>query len=50
MKMNEMNLEELVQVNGGNFLDDIVDGVKKVKDAIEERIKRLPQLTIGKMS
>ncbi len=47
MKMNEMemNLEEMEMVNGGNILDDIVDGLKKVKDAIEEQIKNLPRLT-----
>ncbi len=46
----EMNLEELEMVNGGNFLDDIVDGVKKIKDEIEEQIKRLPRLAIGKLA
>ncbi len=43
-EMKEMNLEELEKINGGNFLDDIVDGVKKVKDAIEEQIKKIPKL------
>ncbi len=40
----EMNLEELEMVNGGNILDDIVDEVKKIKDAIEEQIKKIPKL------
>ncbi len=46
MKMNEMemNLEEMEMVSGGNILDDIVEGVKKVKDAIEEQIKKIPRL------
>ncbi len=47
---NEMKLEELEMVNGGSFLDDIVDGVNKIKDKIEEQIKNLPRLAIGKIS
>ncbi len=49
MKMNEMemNLEEMEMVSGGSFLDDIVEGAKKIKDAIEEQIKKIPRLAIG---
>ncbi len=45
MKMNEMemNLEEMEMVNGGNILDDICEGVQKIKDAIEEQIKKIPR-------
>ncbi len=44
---NEMKLEELEQVNGGYILNDIVDEVKKIKDAIEERIKNTPRPIIA---
>ncbi len=49
MKMNEMemNLEELEMVSGGNILDDIADGLRKVKDAIEERLKNIPKVATG---
>ncbi len=45
---NEMKLEELGMVNGGIFLDDIVEGVKKIKDKIEDIFKSGPRLIIGK--
>ncbi len=49
MKMNEMemNMEELEMVSGGSILDDIADGLKKIKDAIEERIKNIPKVAVG---
>ncbi len=45
---NEMKLEELEMVNGGSFLDDIVEGAKKIKDKIEEIIKSTPRPIIAK--
>ncbi len=45
---NEMNLEELEMVNGGNFLDDIAEGVKKIKDKIEDIIRSIPRPGIAK--
>ncbi len=45
IKTNEekMKLEELEKVNGGNIIDDVMEGVERLKDAIEKQIKHIPR-------